>query len=97
MVLYGLLSNIIIAIVLITIITKDPYGLVYFPENLYNYTKQLLFSSYAFIFSDIYKFVLPFLFLLSCFEIFDYSIKEISPFSSSVRRNLNQRSWKVQS
>ena len=62
LVLYGLTSNIIIAIVLITIITKDPYGLVYFPENLYNYIKQLLFSNYAFIFSDIYKFILPFLF-----------------------------------
>lgn len=60
--LYGLISNFIIVFILFSIILNDPYGLLFFPKNLFNYIENLLNGTLYFTLSDIYKFILPFIF-----------------------------------
>jgi len=60
--IYGLISNILIFLVIASLFISDPYGIIHFPVNLYNYIVNLTTSAITFRLSNTFNFILPIIF-----------------------------------
>ncbi|WP_394974505.1 hypothetical protein [uncultured Croceitalea sp.] len=68
--LYGFLSNILIFVFITYIILIDPLGLINFPIEFYQYIMSITFGEETFIFSSLYKFLLPGIFYFIVGKLF---------------------------
>jgi putative peptide zinc metalloprotease protein len=66
---YGLISTIFIIFFLSSAILFSTSSVIYFPINLYNYLNDIIRGNTLFLFSDIYRFLLPLFFYLLFYKV----------------------------